>query len=458
MLNHTKQARKQKEINQENEKLIGKLYEILTNRAHADRPYSANKKSTKLEPHEITRQIQLQARHIREDKKNREIGAANLQLLEAITTAESSHNPTALERDYVEKKRIADRLRMNTSPTAMHLLASPPVLMRRPKSAPKERPKSTSSLPTWYLTLANKMSGPEKDKSSRIHPYDNSKSSPTLPQSALSHPPFPASFSPPKTDKDNQPNQSSFEKWIHEKENEKNVKQREATENQQRNESVSLQIDTSELVKESTSASAFIPLSASPSNILQSIPRRVLLTEIDMRGVFITSPMSPSMNEKRQPKSPSSSNGNNSVPNPLFVVRVYDVGRVFREFKLDQSASSGLIVESKLLPETEKSKSYELFLPIKQLRFLVDQQTSSVYDSLGRKLRRLKCLDRDTGLYAELSNVLPASFLEQLCDVVIRNIETVIEPKGRGNNNEETDEERHNHRNYSVNIRLKTPN
>jgi hypothetical protein len=87
------------------------------------------------------------------------------------------------------------------------------------------------------------------------------------------------------------------------------------------------------------------------------------------------------------------------------------------------------VVESKLLPETEKSLAYELFLPLKQLKLLVDSQPSPLYESLGRKLRRLKCVNRETGLYTELSNTIPPSFLEQLCDLILRNIETVIEPK-----------------------------
>jgi hypothetical protein len=99
-----------------------------------------------------------------------------------------------------------------------------------------------------------------------------------------------------------------------------------------------------------------------------------------------------------------------------------------------------------LLPETEKSLANELFLPLKQLKLLVEYQGSPQFDSLSRKLRRLKCVDRDTGrylswmhlipslcpspgLYTELSNSLPPSFLEQLCDLILRNIETVIEPK-----------------------------
>jgi hypothetical protein len=108
--------------------------------------------------------------------------------------------------------------------------------------------------------------------------------------------------------------------------------------------------------------------------------------------------------------------------------------------------SLGLVVESKLLPETEKSIAYELFLPLKQLKLLVDSQASPIYESLGRKLRRLKCVNRETGLalpsppsslppppppglYTEISNTIPPSFLEQLCDLILRNIETVIEPK-----------------------------
>ena len=124
----------------------------------------------------------------------------------------------------------------------------------------------------------------------------------------------------------------------------------------------------------------------------------------------------------------------------------------------------GLIVESKILPETEKSICYELFLPIKQLRALVDQQhsESSVYDSLGRKLKRLKCIDRELGLYPDLSNYLPASFLEQLCDLVLRSIETVIIPtknqsNGNGQNvNQKDGNNGARRRSYDVRIRMKS--
>lgn len=144
----------------------------------------------------------------------------------------------------------------------------------------------------------------------------------------------------------------------------------------------------------------------------------------------------------------------------------------------------GLVIESKILPETEKSVSDELFLPIKQLRSLVDRQHSetSIYDSLGRKLKRLKCIDRELGLYPDLSNYLPASFLEQLCDLVLRNIETIIIPRNNhhnshvnsNNNNHSNHISGYNHhsngynhqnneieikkRNYDVKIRIKSFN
>lgn len=51
-----------------------------------------------MEPHEITRQIQIQSRQMREERNNKRIGDANLQLLEAITTVQSTHNPVSLEK------------------------------------------------------------------------------------------------------------------------------------------------------------------------------------------------------------------------------------------------------------------------------------------------------------------------------------------------------------------------
>lgn len=42
--------------------------------------------------------MQLQARQSRQEKKNKQIGDANLHLLEAITTVQSSHNPVSLEK------------------------------------------------------------------------------------------------------------------------------------------------------------------------------------------------------------------------------------------------------------------------------------------------------------------------------------------------------------------------
>lgn len=123
--------------------MISKLYEILTSK---NRPYSPQKnKSSEL--YERARKIQLDGQRIKKNEINKRIGEKNLQLLEAITTVKSSHNPVDLEKvslpvtskidnvkDYIERKRIVERLRLNSSPTALHLLAAPPVLSKRPKS------------------------------------------------------------------------------------------------------------------------------------------------------------------------------------------------------------------------------------------------------------------------------------------------------------------------------------
>lgn len=68
------------------------------------------------------------------------------------------------------------------------------------------------------------------------------------------------------------------------------------------------------------------------------------------------------------------------------------------------------------------------------------------------------------GLYTDLSNNLPPAFLEQLCDLVLRNIETVIEPKDVSAPTDSSemldrceDEDGENIRkNYSVRIQLKS--
>jgi hypothetical protein len=94
MLNKRQRVVKQKEIHQQNEKLIGKLYEILTSK---NRPYSPQRNKTS-DLHEVTKKIQAQGRQLKQEATNKKIGDANLQLLEAITTVQSSHNPTALEK------------------------------------------------------------------------------------------------------------------------------------------------------------------------------------------------------------------------------------------------------------------------------------------------------------------------------------------------------------------------
>lgn len=348
---------------------------------------------------------------MKKNEINKKIGQENLQLLEAITTVQSSHNPIALEKvrmfcpvvttlsqDYIERKRIVERLRLNSSPTTLHLLAAPPVLSKRPKSgtrtlvsrnlssiAPKERPKSAGSLPSWFSR------GGDKGK---IYPSSAFSST-----GLGGYPEFPSPILPTSQSYNEDP---KIEGKIP---------------------SASLPSNPQNVVINSTEGWGPSDAIPDPGQEEQretaeiSRPRKVLLSEIDMRGVVVTpSLMSPKSRTSNQMKlkTPQA-----NVPFPhsaVFIVRVYDVGRTIVpissphiEAKVQSYSSGndpyvylsrhqGLVVESKLLPETEKSIAYEFFLPLKQLKLLVDTQPSSIYDSLGRKLRRLKCVNRETGL------------------------------------------------------------
>lgn len=253
--------------------------------------------------------------------------------------------------------------------------------------APKERPKSGDSLPSWFIKGGDK---------GRIYPSSAFSST-----GASAYPTFPSSIKPKSLMGNESPNveSSPSPSPAPEEISQKLFQVPSADEQRQITQEGVGEVTTDEI----------------------SRPRKVLLSEIDMRGVVVTPSLS----------SPKAENSNymkmkrnqNSVPFPhsaVFIVRIYDVGRTIVPissphtkneakskcyssghflFLLDVKLTTGLVVESKMLPETEKSMAYELFLPLKQLKLLVDNQPSSIYDSLGRKLRRLKCINRETGLW-----------------------------------------------------------
>jgi hypothetical protein len=214
---------------------------------------------------------------------------------------------------------------MRSSPTTLHLLSAPPVLSphRRPKSgtdllplsfhcsyylhvAPKERPKSAGSMPSWYRSLSGKF-GSEKSASSRVHPYSEAFS--TTRGTAPPSPIYPT--------------------------------QGQRSETAERQEDSRLQIQTCSEVDEKPTASPV----RSPELPLATRPRKVLLTEIDMRGVVISPPHHHTSPKKLQ---------QSSVPFPhsaVFIVRIFDVGRTFAPLSSPhtrgdggmQSYSSGLL-------------------------------------------------------------------------------------------------------------------
>ena len=116
----------------------------------------------------------------------------------------------------------------------------------------------------------------------------------------------------------------------------------------------------------------------------------------------------------------------------------------------------GILVESRTLPETEKTLSHELLLPIKQLKHLADNSSAPGADSLCRKLRRLRCVDRERGLFAALVSELDPAGQELLCELLFKNIETVITIRaGSGNRKSKGELEEAQHRGQ-VEIRLKS--
>ena len=85
-----------------------------------------------------------------------------------------------------------------------------------------------------------------------------------------------------------------------------------------------------------------------------------------------------------------------------------------------------MLVDVRLLPETEKTKSHEIFLPIKQLRSIAQATSGMNYDSLCRQLTRLQCLHKEKGLYSSLLTNISVDNQEKLVSIITSNIDMSV--------------------------------
>jgi hypothetical protein len=91
---------------------------------------------------------------------------------------------------------------------------------------------------------------------------------------------------------------------------------------------------------------------------------------------------------------------------------------------------TGILVDVRLLPETEKTKSHEVFLPIKQLRTMAQATNGMNYDSLCRQLTRLQCLHKEKRLYSSLSTNLSVDNQEKLVNIITSNLDMSVNMSG----------------------------
>jgi hypothetical protein len=176
--------------------------------------------------------------------------------------------------------------------------------------------------------------------------------------------------------------------------------------------------------------------------------RRTLLAEMEMRGAV-------DAGDSHLPRAHLQEQGR-----ALFMVRLYDVGMIGQAGHFNPSAPNpqeltatssgetcsqlilflnththyqrvlscrvwcvGVLVESRLLPETESTVAHELLLPLKQLRVLAEKSSAPGADSLCRKLRRLRCVERDRGeLTSSLIDATTPILFDPLCRIVCINI------------------------------------
>lgn len=464
-----------KHIRQENERLMTRLYEILSD---GRRPQSPKKKKDgKKDVVAEAREIRAKAKLAKNEIEMKRIDEENQKLLTNITTMRPILDLKEKEQEYLAMKRVADDLRRNTSHTALHLLASPGVLEDSKKSKSPTRPKSAGSLPSWY-----------KRSGQKIHPYSDKQPRKTPPPDRASYVagnPYPktphhkASASRSKEKRNMRPssasatsrgksnNTSSRKKssdefdmlserevrdYLYGDDSAKHNDHHHHHKYKKEEDVTSPGFAVGDSVESTGEGGDFIdgfadksvtdlapppePLAMEPIEIdetentkEQYVPpstpksRKLVLMETEMPGNVIGADAhlpAAHLNQSRA----------------SFMVRLFDVGMIcsasyFNNSSLKPSSelvatSSGVLVESRSFPETEKSIAHELFLPIKQLKILADKSPAPGADSLCRKLRRLRCLDRERGLFASLSSELDGAGQELLSELILKNIETVI--------------------------------
>mmetsp|Transcript_6592 Transcript_6592/g.9963 ORF Transcript_6592/g.9963 Transcript_6592/m.9963 type:complete len:430 (-) Transcript_6592:127-1416(-) len=419
-----------------------KLYEILAAPAGESCPYrtSDSSRTAKAKDHnQLYREIHAKARSKKQNEINEKMEKANEELLHNITTMKPRHSHKEFEKEYEERKKLAEKLRSHNSPTALHLLdkskCTPGGKLNRPSSAGPSglfrsfrRSQSQkvypggSSMSTRPRSAGYKSStepspySPFKEEDIRRKLNMSSANACTSPEKVhLGH-----SFSAPIM-------QESSDQPVEGKSNDEG----DAVEK--------------EKIDPDVSEEAYIA-------DLCSKQRKSLLGEFTMKGLV---------------SNPPTRAKNTAEHSVSFVVRIYDVGLVAKKGSLDARTnkpntlvptSLGVLVDSRLQPETEKTISYELFIPMAQIRHISEcSESSSANDSLYRKLRRLSCLQRDQRLYMCLATGLSAVGQEQLCSLLLRNIETVITINGpqHGTDDDTGDDAELMKNHISVDIKLK---
>lgn len=87
--------------------------------------------------------------------------------------------------------------------------------------------------------------------------------------------------------------------------------------------------------------------------------------------------------------------------------------------------SSGILIECRLLPETEHTKSYEVFVSISELKALV-KRTFSSSSNLWKAFDELKCVFVEKLFFDCLTDHLNESMQDQLCRVLAKKLDLAV--------------------------------
>jgi hypothetical protein len=85
----------------------------------------------------------------------------------------------------------------------------------------------------------------------------------------------------------------------------------------------------------------------------------------------------------------------------------------------------GILIECRLQPETEHTRSHELFISMPDVRAMI-RRSFAKKSNLWQAFKRVTCRNEERALYDCLSDQLSAPLQDQLCGLLSKKIELVV--------------------------------